>query len=294
MVSTTAHFICSDAIAAEKPLAVWPAVERKGRFIYQRLPLKLRNSTEMKQVISTNFDVFTSYIERNVPIKLAADIMFEKLHEAEGKLDSLIDSTKAFNSLPAVGGIKLSTFMPWNAAAFIIYVGGKISASIKMVTGASFTIGFLFRPMEVHRYDTITKTTEVYVEYEYDAILWPNFDVGIGTKSSNPVFEGARAGIGFVWGELQKLSDFRGMAIAGTTNLLSSRRVSAKFGVLNQAGVGGFFDNPFATIGVELGTSLERTPPMDLRVATGVILSFSSAMKMLGLESFSDTDGSLK
>lgn len=230
-------------------------ITRDEHYIYVSTPVQLTFDEVQQQQIKDGTQILLKKLEEinaNNPRKTWRDKLTNQLIESakpfETDLDTIIAFTQKYYASKSSLGFGAADLLP---SGFILFSGLEVSGGAVVSGGGSVMLGLVFVPVQIDIYEIDTnKYVRTYLSTDSTFVVWPsaNFGIGVGGGSN------FRGGIGFIWGELKKASDFKGLVLGGSGTASAGVGLNTKVQILKRDWAEpGAFNNTFITLALETG-----------------------------------------
>ncbi|MEK6706876.1 MAG: hypothetical protein AABZ06_13920 [Bdellovibrionota bacterium] len=224
-------------------------VTRDAHFVYYRTPWKEMLNSERREAIEASIEALKNTL-----------LTFS--HKHEKKINTLVNALKKSHELNGIAsdaeelarvaenyGFKLYEAIP---SGFMVFVGGKFTAELKIGGGGSGTIAMVVVPVKVQpvRIETGQKVRP-HLELDWSLVFIPSVDVGGGIGAGASF----RIGAGLVWGRFKRAKDFAGPMLSISKSIECAVGLNVKVGMVRNLKLKQNFT--FVMTGISFGPSAE-------------------------------------
>lgn len=253
-----------------------------GSHYYTIIPFHELHQTERLKVIEDSHKVLIRELKKHVPggrvTRSALTLLEENTNEFANlthELNTYVDEkVQEHSSLQSV--YSTNDMIP---SAFMLLVGGKVSANFKIGGGGSATFAVIVVPSKVIKTNKVTRVTEEYFALRAGIAVFPLINVGGGIGGGAAI----RAGLGLVWGDLTDPTNFYGTSIGVSGSLAAGLGQNFKVGVV--IGLSGI-KNIYATGTWQAGPIAEAAVHLNV----GGIIPITEFIKVISVDGSEEVD----
>lgn len=226
-------------------------IQSHGRYVYFKTPYQDLIAPERHYLLEETIRLTTTALQSEIPSGKYQVEVIDTLSKVSTNLDLLLGKIEDYleSSHDPQGGVRATSLIP---TAFTIYFGGGTTAAWGFGGGGDVSLALVFLPVKVYRLDKVTKDVDQYYELQTAWIGLPQIKMGAGAGGGVKL----GGGVGFIWGPLDKPSDYVGPFFSLEKILIAKFGISIKTGVLHQPKRLGTLHNLFLAAGIVSGPSL--------------------------------------
>lgn len=232
-------------------------IKSDSRNVYFITPWKDTFREDKVTALNDGIEALRNILSKNQSITNITSDPLERLRFSSQELGPHLDQIEGFMNQGARSiedlGLSMVDVVP---SAFMIVVGGGLTAKMKLGVGGGGLLAFVIMPAKVVTVNQATRKSTEQWKFLISVSAIAHGDVGAGVKAGGSF----KAGIGFIWGDLNHPREFRGLAAGVSHSIDLFGGTDIKIMALKRSSeslISNFF--AITTVGAGLGAGAEIT-----------------------------------